>query len=254
MRYIYVVAGLILIIAGAAGMTLLKSGHSLSREAVRVNEHSITDEEYRKAYEEKASTSPVPPDKKQFLDDLVTREILIQEAKQLGLDREESFRRSIQNYYEQTLLKNLTQRKMSDIHVSVSEGEVTSYYERMGKVYELSVITLPTEREALEAIRNFPSGKAERKILHVDDIPPLMLDAVLALKTGEVSPRPVACDKGFFVFRLDGYKREPVPPLDTVREEIRKSIEARKRQGEMEKWLEGLKRNSRVTINEPLVK
>ncbi len=254
MRYIYIVAGLILIIVGISGMTLLKSGPPVSREAVRVNAHSITDEEYRKAYEEKASTCPVPPDKKQFVDDLVTREILIQEAKRLGLDREEPFRRSLQNYYEQTLLKNLTQRKMSDIKVSVSEQEIASYYENMGKVYELRVIALPTEREANEAIRNFPSGKAERKMLHVDEIPPGMLDAVLVLKAGDVSLRPVPCDKGFFVFRLEGHKKEPVPPLDTVREEIRKTIEEKKRQGEMEKWLEGLKKNSRVTINESLVK
>jgi len=254
MRYIYIVAGFILIIAGMAGMTLLKTRPPLSREAVRVNEHIITDEEYRKAYEEKASTCPVPPDKKNFLDDLVTKEILIQEAKRLGLDREEPFRRSIQNYYEQTLLKNLTRSKMSNIKVSVSEQEIASYYESMGKVYELRVITLPTEREANEAIRSFPSGRAEEKMLHVDEIPPGMLDSILTLKVGEVSLRPVPCDRGFFVFRLDGYKKEPVPPLNAVREEIRKTIEAKKRQGEMEKWMEGLKKNARVTINESLVK
>lgn len=254
MRYIYVVAGLILIIAGAAGMTLLKSGHPPAGEAVRVNSRVITADEYRKAFAEKAETSPVPPDRKQFLDDLVTREILIQEAKRLGLDQEETFRRSIQNYYEQTLLKNLTQRKMSEMRVSVSEEEIASYYERMGKVYELSLISLPTEREAQEAVRNFPAGKAEKKMLHADDIPPPMLDAVLALKAGEVSPRPVPRREGFIVFRLDGYKKEAVPPLAGVREEIRKNIEERKRQGEMEKWLEGLKNNARVTINEPLVK
>lgn len=254
MRYIYIVAGLILVIAGAAGMTFLKPGPPLSREAVKVNGHVITDEEFRKAYEERASTSPVPPDEKKFLDDLVTREILIQEAERLGLDRKEAFRRSIQNYYEQTLLKNLTQSTMSDIRVSVSEQEISSYYESMGKVYELTVITLPTEHEANQAIRNFPSGRAEKKILHVDEIPPGMLDYVLTLKVGEVSPRTVPCEKGFFVFRLDGYKKGPVPPLDAVREEIRKTIEARKRQAEMEKWLEGLRKNSRITINELLVK
>ena len=254
MRYIYIVAGLILIIAGVAGMTLLKPGPPVSREAVRVNERSITSEEYRKAYEEKASTCPVPPDKKQFVEDLVTREVLIQEAKRLGLDREEPFRRSIQNYYEQTLLKNLTQSKMSDIRISVGEQEIASYYKSMGRVYELSVITLPSEREANEAIRHFPSGRAEKKVLHADDIPAAMLDSVLALKVGEVSLRPVPCDKGFFVFRLDGYKEKPVPPLHAVREEIRKTIEEKKKQGEMEKWLERLKKNSRVTINESLVK
>ncbi len=254
MRYISVVAGLILLIAGVAGMTLLKSRPPQSREAVRVNERSISDEECRKAYEERASISPVPLDKQQFIDDLVTREILIQEAKRLGLDREEPFRRSIQSYYEQTLVKNLIRSKMSTIQVSADEREIVSSYEAMGKVYELSVVTLPTEREAKEAIRHFPSGRAEKKNLHADEIPPGMFASVQALRTGEVSAHPVACDKGFLVIRLDGYRREPVPPLETVREEIRKNIEEKKRQAEMERWLEELKKTSRVTINESLAR
>ena len=254
MRYIYVVAGLIIVLAGISGITLLRPAPPLSREAVRVNDHTITVDEFQKAYEEKAATCVVPPEKKQFLDDLVTRDILIQEAKRLGLDREEPFRRSIQNYYEQTLLKNLAQRRLADIKVSVSEQEVASSYEGMGKVYELSVITSPDEREAKEAVRTFPAGRVEKRSLHVDEIPPEIVDSVLALRVGEVLQRPVPCEKGFFVFRLDGIKREPVPPLDKVREEIRKSIEEKKRQKEMEKWLEELKRNSRVTINELLVK
>jgi hypothetical protein len=254
MRYIYVVAGLILIIAGISGMTLLKPGPLLSKEAARVNKRVITIDEFGKAYEEKAATCPVPPDKKQFLEDLVTREILIQEAKRLGLDREEPFRRSIQNYYEQALLKNLTQKKMSDITVSVSEEEIASYYSSMGNVYELSVLVLPSEHKANEAIKDFPSGKADKRTLHVDEIPHEMLDAVLTLKVGEVSLRPVPCDKGFFVFRLEGYRKEPVPPLDAVRDEIRKTIGEKKRQTGMERWLAGLKKDSRITINDSLLK
>jgi len=254
MRYIYIVVGLILIIAGISGVTLLKPKPPLSKEGIRVNERVITVDEIEEGYRESCAIAPVPADKKHFLDDLVTKEILIQEAKRLGLDREEPFRRSIQNYYEQTLLKNLTQSKMSGIKVSVSEPEIVSFYKSMGRVYELRVITLPTEREANEAIRNFPAARAEKRMLHVDEIPPEMLDSVLALRVGEVSLKPVPCAGGYFVFRLEGYKKETVPPLDAVREEIKKTIEGKKRQGEMEKWLEGLKKNARVTINESLLK
>lgn len=254
MRYIYVVAGLIFIIVGISGMTFLKPGPSLPGGAVRVNEHIIPADEFKKAYEEKASSCPVPPDKRQFLDDLVTKEILIQEAKRLNLDREEPFRRSIQNYYEQTLLKNLTQKKMSDIKVSVSEQEIASYYTNMGRTYELRVITLLTEQEAREAVRDFPSVRAEKRILHMDEVPPEILEAVLALKVGEVSHKPVPCDKGYFVFKLEGYKKASLPPLNEVRDEIRKNLEEKKRQSEMERWLEGLEKNSRITINESLLK
>lgn len=254
MRYIYIVAGLILIIVGISGMTLLKPRTPVSKEAAKINERLVTLDEFAKAYEEKAAACPVRPDKKQFLDDLVTKEILIQEAKRLGLDREEPFRRSIQSYYEQTLLKNLTQKKMSDIKVSVSEEEIASYYASMGKAYELRVITLPSEHEANEAVRNFPSERAERRTFQMDEIPQEMLEAVLALRVGEVSLKPVPCDKGFLVFRLDGYRATFVPPLERIHDEVKKTIEEKKRRNEMEKWLEGLKKNSRVTINDSALK
>lgn len=252
MRYIYIVAGLILIIVGISGMTLLKPRTPVSREAVKVNGRLVTLDEFAKAYEEKAATCPVRPDKKQFLDDLVTREILIQEAKRLGLDREEPFRRSIQNYYEQTLLKNLTQKKMSDIKVSVSEEEIASYYASMGKAYELRVITLSSEHEANEAVRNFPSEKVKRRTLQMDEIPHEMLDAVLALKAGEVSLIPRPCE-GFLVFKLEGYRKTSVPPLERIHDEVKKTIEEKKRRNEMERWLEGLKKNSRVTIKDSVL-
>ncbi len=252
MRYIYIVAGLILIIVGVSGMTLLKRGTPASMEAVKVNGRLITLGEFAKTYDEKAASCPLPPDRKQFVDDLVTKEILIQEAKRLGLDREEAFRRSIQNYYEQTLLKNLTQKKMSEIKVSVSEEEIASYYAGMGKIYELKVLSVPSQREADEALRNFPSEKAEKRILRMDEIPHEMLDAVLGLKAGEVSVRPVPC-KGFLVFRLDGYRTTVVPPLEKIHDEVRKEVEEKKRRSEMETWLEDLKKKSRVTINESVL-
>jgi parvulin-like peptidyl-prolyl isomerase len=254
MRHIYTVLGLILIIAGIAGVTLLKVGPPSSEEALRVNGRIITKAEFGKAYDEKAATCPVPPEKRQFVDDLVTRQILIQEAKRLGLDREEPFRRSIQNYYEQTLLKNLTQKKMSEIRVSVSEEEIKTYYASMGRVYDLRVTTLSSEREANEAIKHFPSEKAETRILHMDEIPPEMVDAVLSLKVGDVSLKPVPCDKGFLVVKLEGYKNEAVPALDAVRGEIIKAVEEKKRRREMEQWLEGLKKNSLITISDSLLK
>lgn len=254
MKYLYIVAGLILVILGIAGVTLLKPRYPLSKEGIRVNERVITAEEVEKAYQESCALSPVAPERRRFIEDLVTKEVLLQEAKRRGLDLEEPFRRSIQNYYEQTLLKNLARKRMSEIKVSVSEEEIASYYSNMGKVYELRIVLLPTDSEARKAIADFPSEKAERRMLRPDEIPSEILDAVLSLKPGEVSGKPVACDRGFYVFKLEGFRMEPVPPLSNIHDEIRSALEDRKKKSEMEKWLEDLKKKSAVTINERLLK
>ncbi len=258
MRYIYAVAGLIFIIVGISGITFLKTGPPASKELARVNKRIITVDEFNKVLQENRTVSSYR-DKKGTLDDLLTREILIQEAKSRGLDLREPFRRSIQNYYEQTLLKNLTQEKMSEIRVSISEQEIEEYYRNMGKTYELSIAVLPTEAEANQAIAGFPVRTAEKRRLQMEEIPPELSIALGALKVGEVSKKPVPCgglicDTGFFVFRVERLTSEAVQPLAMVRDEIKKTLEERKRRAEMQKWLDGLKTKSDITINEALLK
>lgn len=253
MRYIYVVVGLILIVLGISGITFLKTGPPASKELARVNKRIVTVDEFKKLLEE-SRTAPSYRDERRFLEDLITREILIQEAKKRGLDLKEPFRRSIQNYYEQTLLKSLTQEKMSESHVSVSEEEIAQHYRNIGKIYELKIDILPTEDEAVEAIINFPVAGIGAVKLHMEEIPPAIADAIAALKVGEVSKKPVPCDSGFFVFKLEGITTVPLPPLSTVHDEIRRTLEDRKKSMEMEKWLNGLKKSSKITINETLLK
>lgn len=259
MRYIYAVAGLILIIVGLSGITFLKVSPPQSEELARINGRVITADEFNKLYEE-SRAAPFYKDRRQFLGDLVTKEILIQEAKKRGLDLKEPFRRSIQNYYEQTLLKNLTQERMSEIHVSVSEDEIDRYYNNMGKTYELSIVVLPTEADAYEAIRAFPAGNAQRRKLPMEDVPSSLVGELYTLRKGEVSKKPVpcagsfVCASGFLVFRLESYTTEPSPPLATVHGEIERTLADWKKRAEMEKWFEGLKAKSKITINEQLFK
>ncbi len=260
MKYIYAVAGLILIALGISGITFFKTVPPASKELARVNKRIITVDEFNRFLEESGKVPPSSPDKRAVLDDLLTRELLIQEAKRRGLDLSEPFRRSIQNYYEQTLLKSLVQDRMSEIQAPISEAEIAEYYKNMGKTYELSIAIFPTEAQADEAIRDFPARTAQKRRLRMEEIPPELLESLAALRVGEVSKKPVPCAKGFictrgfFVFRLAGFTAEPVAPLATVHDEVRRALEARKKSAEMEKWLEGLKMKARITVKEALLK
>ena len=64
--------------------------------------------------------------KRQFLDDLIRKELLIQEAKRMDLDRERDFMKTIERYWESTLVRNLIARKSSEIDkkILVSEEEI----------------------------------------------------------------------------------------------------------------------------------
>lgn len=250
MRYLYIVGGLILIVLGISGMTFLRFRPPESKEFVRINERVITTEEFEKQYSEAISFYKQEKSKKDFLEELITKELLLQEAKRRGLDLKPDFRRSIQNYYEQTLLKNLAQERMSEIKVSVSEEEVQSYYKNMGKVFIIRTIVTPDQEKAEEAIRSFPSDRGELKTLYFDEIPEELLGDILGLKEGEVLRRPVRSEKGFIVLKVEAIRKVSLPPFEKVSSEIRRNLEEKKKRLEMEKWLGELRRRANISIRQ----
>ncbi len=74
--------------------------------------------------------------KKAFLDQLITKEILIQEAKRLNLDRKEKFIRAIERYWESTLIRDLMEEEGKKIEkrTVVSQEEIELRYNDMKKL------------------------------------------------------------------------------------------------------------------------
>ena len=76
--------------------------------------------------------------KNEFLDQLISKEILIQEAKRLNLDRKEKFIRAIERYWESTLIRNLMETKGQEIEKCcvVSQEEIEMRYNEMKNLDE----------------------------------------------------------------------------------------------------------------------
>ncbi len=91
--------------------------------------------------------------KKEFLDQLITKEILIQEAKRLNLDRKEKFMRAIERYWESTLIRDLMEMEQQKIEsrTVVSQEEIEMRYNEMKK--------LDKNLSKLESIRHKISKK-----------------------------------------------------------------------------------------------
>ena len=86
--------------------------------------------------------------RKEYLDRFIEKEILIQEAQRQGLDREKDFMRSIENYWEQVLLKLLLQRKSKEISnlVHVYDNEIKDYYADSREALPFSRVKREIER------------------------------------------------------------------------------------------------------------
>ncbi len=71
----------------------------------------------------------------EYIDRLLEKEILLQQAQRQGLDREKDFMKSIESYWEQALLKLLLERKSKEISGSthVYDNEIEEYYMASGE-------------------------------------------------------------------------------------------------------------------------
>jgi len=71
--------------------------------------------------------------REEFLDQLIRKELLIQEAKRLKLDRRKNFVRTIERYWESTLIRDLMELQGKEIskRTVVSQEEMESRYEKM---------------------------------------------------------------------------------------------------------------------------
>jgi len=71
--------------------------------------------------------------KKEFLAQIIRRELMIQEAQRLKLDRQQKFVQTIERYWESTLIRDLLEIKGAQIDKTtvVSQDEVHSRYELM---------------------------------------------------------------------------------------------------------------------------
>ena len=88
--------------------------------------------------------------KKGFLEEIIKKEILIQEAKKYKLDQEENFIRTIERYWESTLIRNLMTIKGREIEqlITVSQEEIKDYYLKMKQTQD----DLPTSDDMEEAV------------------------------------------------------------------------------------------------------
>jgi peptidyl-prolyl cis-trans isomerase C len=138
-----------------------------SQRLARINDYSLTLDEfkYQLAAEQDLDRdlSLTHEAKKELLDGLITKELLIQEAKKLKLDRKDKFIRAMERYWESTLIRDLMDLKLKEIEKKayVSEADIDSEYKEMKESDE----TLPPLQEMRDRIMKEIKRKKSSRML-----------------------------------------------------------------------------------------
>jgi transcription initiation factor TFIIIB Brf1 subunit/transcription initiation factor TFIIB len=101
---------------------------------VRVNQYEITKQEFEEEFKASSfSRIDTLKSRKEFLDNLITRKLILQEAQRKGLDKDRSFLKVIERFWEQSLLKISLDKKTKEIarSVDVSQKEIEERYKKL---------------------------------------------------------------------------------------------------------------------------
>jgi hypothetical protein len=125
---------------------------------VRINNYSITPQEFIEEFKLSAYVkNNTPESKREFLNMLIRRKLILQEAQAKGLDKDPEFLKSIERFWEQSLLKRMMDKKFQEIQGSIlvsdkaveaiynklkSEGKADKPYDQMYKQLKWSLTQL----------------------------------------------------------------------------------------------------------------
>src|SRR4029077_16421168 len=131
---------LVSLFAGAIGGSLLLliscTPPQEERVLALVNGRQITQTEFDTRWGELAEASRARYEKeggkRRFLDELITRELLMQEARKLGLDQNDAIRDRAQRYKEQLILDELLKDRIKT-KIELSNEELDAFYEQHAK-------------------------------------------------------------------------------------------------------------------------
>lgn len=239
MKYIYYVLFILIALSALIYFKLVSDEKPVGKSALEINERVVTVEEFESLY----SGQKAYP-KEDFINSIITKELLIQEARRMGIDREEPFRKSIKNFYEQSLIKILVDRKFKAMETAVEEKELDEFVSLMGKRLRMTMFEFESRDEA----ETGPLEGGKTKAIDFRDLSTEMQAALVGLKNGERS-RPVGINGRHVVIRVEGFgpARHP-PPSPKEREMARKMLEQERKQRLLNEWMDGLRRESDIKV------
>jgi len=221
-----------------------------------VNGRQVTQAEFEARWGELAEATKARYEKeggkRLFLDELITRELLMQEARKQGLDQNDAIRDRAQRYREQLILDELLKDRIK-AKVELSKEELDAFYEKHAhelltplKVH-VSQMLLPNISAAKDLEKQINQGgdfakfaqrysidgktKAKggdlgpyRKELVIPEV-----DAVIhTLKPAMVSA-PIKTDAGYYLVMISALDKETIQADVAVRERLRQELLTEKR-------------------------
>lgn len=138
--------------------------------AVRINNYEMTVDDFRDQASRIASNKYLSGDpdrvKEQLLEEMITKQVLLQEAQRQNFDKDEVFMDEIERYWEQALLKILYKKKSKELaaSITVSDKEALDEYRRLLEEGDIDAMREPFEKVSREIRADIRNRKLQQAL------------------------------------------------------------------------------------------
>lgn len=240
-----------------------------SKIIANVNGTAITLDEFNEyaAHRIQPGNKPTAAEAKAIVNELVSLELVVQEALKKGLDKKPDVVKNIEAQ-RRILLANAALKDYIESHPITDEQLKKEYDLRVAgagtRELKARHILVKTEAEAKAIIAQLGKGADFAKLakekssdssakeggdlgwFNPNQMVKPFSDAALALKKGEYTKTPVQSQFGWHVIMLEDSRSPQAPPFDQMKERVRNFMQQKMSQ----EFIEGLKAAGKVEIKE----
>ncbi len=266
-----------------SGCEKLRGKGSTGNELVRINDVSISLEEFRQISEgqslEKKMRLLNEKGLRDFLDNyVITREVLYQEAKKKSIDTKKDIVGKIEDFRRAIVIDALLEEALRG-KMEVTDGELQQYYKQNAALFsepqevKISHIFVTAEAILEEVMTKLQKGENFEKLASTYSADRSREDggSIGWIKRGQLSPafaqyeevafslrkkgevgNVVKTPIGFYVIRLDDVRGTITMPFDQVKEKIRFFLQTKKKQDAYLSFVKEAKSRAKITVNEKL--
>lgn len=212
-----------------------------------------------------AAGRPVTPEMQgQLREEIVAREVFMQEAQKQGLDATEDYKNQLELARQAILIRALFEnyRKTNP----VSDADVKAEYDKFvaangGKEYKARHILVETEDQAKKIMADLKKGAKFEDIAKKQskdpgsganggdldwanpaNFVPEFSEAMIKLKKGETTPAPIKTQFGWHIIRIDDIRQAQLPKMEDIKPQITQQLQ----QQRLQKYQEDLRAKAKI--------
>ena len=212
-----------------------------------------------------ASGQPIAPEMdKMIKDEVIAREVFMQEAARRGLAASDAYKQQMEMARQTVLIRALFEdfQKKNP----VTDAEANAEYDKFvqangGNEYKASHILVESEDRAKAIIAEVKAGKSFEDIAkkeskdpgsgarggdldwaNPNNYVPEFTEALIKLKKGEMTDMPVKSQFGWHIIRMDDERQAEMPKFDDVKPQIMQQLQ----QTKLQAFQDQLRKNAKI--------